>query len=81
MDLVAGEEPGSARVPMHFLSHAVANDPQAAIALALVAAFVPAIVEQPVLAGLLLVQNVGVLARYGAVDGIVFSERQIVASR
>ena len=59
---------------MHLLSHAIANDPQSAVVLGLVAALVPAIVEQTVLAGLFVVKDVGMFARNGAVDRVVFGE-------
>src|SRR6266849_3000779 len=66
---------------MNFLAHAIAHDPKPAVVLALVAARIPTIVEQPVFAGLLVVQDVRVLARDGAVDGMLLGEGQIVASR
>src|SRR5258708_5460424 len=74
-DLVARQQARSALVAMDVLSHAVPDDPQSAVG----PAFIPTIVEQAVLAGLLVMQNVRVLARYRAVDGIVFGERKIVA--
>src|ERR1700682_1394918 len=65
---------------MNFLAHAVAHDPKPAVVLALVAARIPTIVEQPVFAGLLVVQDVRVLARDGTVDRMLPGEGHLVAS-
>src|SRR5215469_5584799 len=78
MYLVARLQPHSARVPMHFLAHAVAHDPDAA--LARLPPRLPAVVKNTALAVDAIVANVGMLALYRAVDLRVLGERQIVAA-
>ena len=66
---------------MNFLTQAIPNDPQTAVALRLPRAFVPAIVIKPVFSGSLVIKDVRVLTRNGSIDFVIFDEREIVAPR
>src|SRR5215831_6032137 len=78
VDLIARLETKAFRGAVDLLSQAVAHDPEAAVAVGFAAWGVPAVVEQPVLAGLLLVDDVRMLARDASVDGAVLVKCEIV---
>src|SRR5580658_7590914 len=80
VDLVAGLQLRPARRAMHFLAHSVAHDPDAAVGCAALVPPVPSVVEQPVFARGLVVDNMRMFARYRTVDLGVFRKGQIVAA-
>src|SRR5260370_27148994 len=79
MDFIAGLKSRPAHVVVPRLADAVADDPHAATAIGLVSRFAPAIVEKSVLPSFFREEYVRVLARYRAVDLVIFCESQIVA--
>ena len=68
MNLIARAELCSSLVAVHLAAQAVAYDPDAAASLALFVALIPAVVEDAIFAGGLVILDVRVLARYDVAD-------------
>src|SRR5215471_15173395 len=81
LDLIAVLQPRAARIAMDFLAEAVADNPEAAVALRFACALIPAVVVKPVFTDSLVIKDVRVLSRNGAVDFVVLREREVVAPR
>lgn len=76
MNLVAVFQQSATLTTMYRLAQTVAHDPDATVFLA----FVRTVIENPVFSGLRGSNDVGVLARDGAVDLVIFTKGQIVLS-
>jgi hypothetical protein len=75
VDFITRLQPGTPRIAMHLEAHPIAHDARPAIG----PSGVPAVVEQPVLAGRVVVVDVRMLPRDGPVHLAVLDKRQVVA--